>query len=228
MRVVKKLEFVADVEVALERVLGRRMKRLDAAVVQSLQADLRAEILNMLRRRGRRVRGMTKSAFMKELERSQSQLLTDRARTEQELSDLRDRVTELKSGGPSLSDIERRVREAFDSSRLAGAAPTRLERQILGFAAQVAQAELERAGRATDIEEVERLERRISKLTGSMSQMEVALSKLSKMKDVDTGVASIYRTVQGLVNYDEMLDRKQEMLRDIFESNIALKDELGS
>ena len=47
--------------------------------------------------------------------------------------------------------------------------------------------------------------------------------KIAVSKGVDTGVASIYRTVQGLTGDEDDYQRKKEMLILIFEANIALQ-----
>lgn len=227
LRVVKKLEFVQAVEEALGRVLARRPERFEAALVKELRHELRAEVLGALRKSGRRVRGMTKSAFLAELERSRDRILSERARATKELLELKERVAELERGGATHSEIEGHVRDLLVSSGLDQALPEDLRMRLLAFATQAAETELQRAGhQPRDPEEVARLERRIAKLVGETARMEEALAKLAKMKDVDAGEASIYRTVQGLAQIDEMFERKQELLRDIFESNVALLDEI--
>ena len=45
---------------------------------------------------------------------------------------------------------------------------------------------------------------------------------------VDLGVSSIYRTVQGLKNADEDFEAKAEMLKNIFDANVALRDAMKS
>ena len=48
------------------------------------------------------------------------------------------------------------------------------------------------------------------------------------MKDIDVGVASIYRTVQGLGSGDDQFEAKREMLKNIFDANVALRAEMAS
>ena len=43
------------------------------------------------------------------------------------------------------------------------------------------------------------------------------------MKNIDLGVASIYRTVQGLSADDDNAEQKKEMLKNIFDANVALR-----
>ena len=62
-------------------------------------------------------------------------------------------------------------------------------------------------------------ERRISKLTRSLERLERELSGMSPHA-LDEGVASIYRTVQGLSQSDAMHVAKREMMNDIFQANL--------
>jgi len=67
------------------------------------------------------------------------------------------------------------------------------------------------------------LERRIEKLTGSLQRTEAELVRLASMKDIELGVSSIFRTVQGLSADDDLADAKRDMLKNIFEANLALR-----
>jgi len=70
---------------------------------------------------------------------------------------------------------------------------------------------------------IDRLERRVTKLVQSLDATEEILKRVSSMKDVDMGLASLYRAVQGLSVEDPFLDRKREMMQVIFESNLELQ-----
>lgn len=76
--------------------------------------------------------------------------------------------------------------------------------------------------------EIERLERRISKLTESLGITEAELARLAKLKNVDLGLSSIYREVQGIESGDPHLERKKELMKDIFRANVALRDSFKS
>jgi hypothetical protein len=47
--------------------------------------------------------------------------------------------------------------------------------------------------------------------------------RLGTMRDHDPGIASIYRTVQGLAEVDALREMKREMLTEIFQANLALQ-----
>jgi len=76
--------------------------------------------------------------------------------------------------------------------------------------------------------QIEMLERRVSKLTESLGLTEAELKRVAQMKNIDLGLASIFRTVQGLSADEANAEQKKEMLKNIFESNVALRTELAS
>jgi len=81
-------------------------------------------------------------------------------------------------------------------------------------------------GAAQDAED--RLQRRIEKLNRSLTAAEKVILSLQRTRQMDPGVASIYRSIQGLEVMDEAFDTKLEMLTHIFESNVALRQALQS
>lgn len=72
--------------------------------------------------------------------------------------------------------------------------------------------------------QIDVFQRRIAKLTESLARSERALEDLSRQKSVDPGIASVYRTVQGLSADDDQWELKHELLVRIFEANVALRD----
>jgi diguanylate cyclase (GGDEF)-like protein len=76
--------------------------------------------------------------------------------------------------------------------------------------------------------EIELLQRRIEKLSGVLGATEEELRRVAALKGIDIGVASIYKTVQGLSADAAQYQRKREMMKTIFEANFALKKELES
>ena len=81
-------------------------------------------------------------------------------------------------------------------------------------------AELRRGGRD---DAIDRLERRIAKLVRSLEETEAALQRVASMKNIDLGIASLYRVVQGLDAGDGRADEKRAMMRRIFEANVVLQ-----
>lgn len=83
---------------------------------------------------------------------------------------------------------------------------------------------------AQELAEVRRqnelLERRIAKLTQELGLTADELRRVAELKSVDGGVASIFKTVQGLKGSEANADRKREMMKEIFQANVALKKTL--
>jgi GGDEF domain-containing protein len=75
---------------------------------------------------------------------------------------------------------------------------------------------------------IENLERRVTKLTESLGITEAELKRVAAMKNIDLGMASIYRNVQGLSSDEANAEQKKEMLKNIFEANVTLRAQLAS
>ncbi len=71
--------------------------------------------------------------------------------------------------------------------------------------------------------QVETLERRITKLTSVIGVTEEELARVMAMKMIDPGVASIFKTVQGLRGDDPSAQAKKAMMSTIFEQNLAFQ-----
>ncbi len=76
--------------------------------------------------------------------------------------------------------------------------------------------------------QIDMLERRVAKLTESLGLTEAELKRVAMLKNIDLGIASIFRNVQGLRSEEDSYEQKKEMLKKVFEANIALRDELAS
>jgi len=75
-------------------------------------------------------------------------------------------------------------------------------------------------------ERIDVLERRIAKLTQILGITEEELQRVATMKGIDLGIASIYRTVQGLSAEATQRARKVAMMREIFEANLEFRRQL--
>lgn len=67
------------------------------------------------------------------------------------------------------------------------------------------------------------LERRLRKLTQVLEQQEAMLARMESGPAEETGLASVYREVQGLKEGGKGGKRKREMMQKIFEANIELR-----
>ena len=109
---------------------------------------------------------------------------------------------------------------------LAGPELARLQKALISMALRGVHEERQRdierqlAGNET---ELETLRRRVSKLTTALSVTEEELRRVMALKDVDPGVESIYRTVQGLSLGAANAQARVDMLTRIFEHNLELR-----
>ncbi|MFO0982664.1 MAG: hypothetical protein U1E76_13180, partial [Planctomycetota bacterium] len=99
------------------------------------------------------------------------------------------------------------------------------ENRIRTEVGRVRGAELE-----TRRERISTLERRIDKLKSALADAEGMVERLRSVKaaQVDDGVASIYREVQGLSDKEPEFKRKKGLLEEIFKLNMELKDLVGN
>ena len=76
--------------------------------------------------------------------------------------------------------------------------------------------------------EIDFLRRRVAKLLQAVEASEQRVAVLENHRTGDTGIASIYRDVQGLTGGEEHFDRKSALLLQIFEANLALRSRPSS
>ncbi|MEY2785464.1 MAG: hypothetical protein RL277_1674 [Planctomycetota bacterium] len=152
---------------------------------------------------------------------------------ERELEGLR---SELKAAEHSLGQSQAEAAEFAQLERaalveklqglFAGLTPSpeleQLEREVLALAAHELLEERSRAV-ADHQRQIALLERRIEKLTVAMGITEQQLENAMQQRTMDAGVASIYRTVQGLTANDSNREQKKAMMASIFEQNLALQ-----
>ena len=75
---------------------------------------------------------------------------------------------------------------------------------------------------------IQLLERRLQKLAGALESQEELLLRMRQQESQDAGVASNFRQVQGLPEGAPGSERKQELMRRIFESNQELRERITS
>ena len=96
---------------------------------------------------------------------------------------------------------------------------------VLATATSQATARLQR-DHAPGFERIDNLRRRTRKMRASLRTVREALAQVDTLPVFDDGLASIYRTVQGLSTGEEDAAKKREMLSQIFDANVALFEEL--
>ncbi len=74
--------------------------------------------------------------------------------------------------------------------------------------------------------QMDMLQRRMAKLSDALGMTESELRRAIAAKGVDSGIASIYSTVQGLADDELQADLKREMMAKIFEANVELRKQM--
>lgn len=140
--------------------------------------------------------------------------------TDPESNDVRKRLIELMADG---GDLERAA--ATLAEELMARAAKELEEEREQLMTQAASMSAPVApGKEQEYErEIDMLRRRVAKLTTSLGSTEREIQRLRRTKNVDDGVASIYRDVQGLNEEDDQGEMKRELMSRIFEANLDLQ-----
>ena len=128
-------------------------------------------------------------------------------------------------------ELLEKILAAFHAETEISEATIRLEQNVLQLVSQEVSSLKESSALralAESQQQIEQLERRVNKLTQSLDVTEKELKRVAAMKNVDTGVASIYRSVQGISDDDDDAEQKREMLQDLFDANIAFREELAA
>jgi hypothetical protein len=81
---------------------------------------------------------------------------------------------------------------------------------------------------AQDKLRIELLERRLDKVVRSLEKTEERLARASGENAVDPGIASCYRTVQGLAADAPQRGLKVALMQQLFEGNLALLERIRS
>jgi len=225
-------------------VMGSVDRAVDVAQEGTLIDTLVAELARSLRREGRAIRGLTRRQFLEELERSNHELLQLRRQAESELSNLqaelmlhRRMLDDAHAAMVARADADAPIFDAKVREDLAAlfdraeAGELTLQELRAEVDALVQASSSEGRGRMLDAWAVERdrqvdlLRRRINKLNRSLEASEEALQRLSSHAEEDPGIASIYRTVQGLEMTANHLARKRVMLAEIYRANLRLREQ---
>jgi diguanylate cyclase (GGDEF)-like protein len=122
-----------------------------------------------------------------------------------------------------------KIRELFGLGQGEDDMLARIQREVVASALREMKGELERAlghSQSEHQRQIETLERRIQKLTQSLGMTEAELRRALAQKNVDPGVASLYRTVQGLSSADVQQELKKELMSKIFQANLELRKQI--
>ena len=98
--------------------------------------------------------------------------------------------------------------------------------ELMAVFAQEYEAGLERE-RLSMTGKVENLERRIHKLMKTLEETEDVLARVAQMKNLEVGIESIYRTVQGLNPAEADRELKLALMKTIFEANLEMRGSMA-
>ncbi len=244
---VRQIAFRTDVDSlkkqGVERVSVLGMDRIVGLVEEAVHRSLKSRLVGLEREA---VADATKAEFLRllrsnqELQREKSEVERLKERAEEEVDQLRRLIAQEKQvlderlrqgqfatqARNAIDDaaIAERVREAIAAS--GGAAGSAVEERVLALVMETVgreRAAAEEAKSALRDREVENLQRRIEKLTQSLSTTEHRLRQVAAMKNIDDGISSIYREVQGLDESAQDSGKKKELMSAIFAANMRLQ-----
>jgi hypothetical protein len=228
MRLLGREEFARLMGASIEAVLERR-GGFGPGEARRLRWEALRSFSGLLAARTRRVRTLTKSQCMAELEARHGALLRERARNQDELEGLARELAGARDAGTSATltpeeelALERALAADLHVLLASSEAKAALPR-VLAREAERRRAALTGAV-ARERERIDQLERRLAKLRATQVEMEAALAELARRAAIDGGLPSIYRSVQGLAAGEGQREAKAEMLTRIFEQNLVLQE----
>lgn len=227
MRVLSRDRLLRSLSQAIEETL-LEFSALPPAARQTLRRAIERRFEGATLARARRVRGLTRAEALREFERAHGALGQEHAEARRELAELEQRLREAQAAAPHAPDLE------LDAAAHARALAADLEELLRApdprtALARVVEREAERRAQAVARAQAEErdkadvLERRLTKMRAELATMERAMAALERRAAQDDGVASIYREVQGLADGEAERDVKRELMRQIFEANVAIQ-----
>ena len=212
---------------AVKKSLNHRLAGLDRDAIADQTKD---EFLRLLRRN-------------ETLEKERDEISKLRERAQQELDLLR---RELDAGKRALDDhmlsaaAGEADRYADENAQIAGELEAifgahahggvpdlaKLREQVLASTVGLIDRERKVALQAREVardRDVELLERRIDKLKTALADNENLMARAALLAPGDPGISSIYKSVQGLDPDASGLERKKDIMSDIFQANLSLQ-----
>jgi diguanylate cyclase (GGDEF)-like protein len=132
------------------------------------------------------------------------------------------RIEELRG-----ATLEEKVHSLFLALGPGSNALGELEREVVAVVRRtVAESHASRSSRAEVAREIELLEGRVARLRQMLEATEEELGRLVQEKSADPGIASIYRSVQGIAPGERNYEKKKELLTVIYRANVELLRQL--
>lgn len=224
-------------------VLG--IDRVVGLVEEAVHRGLKSRLVGLEREA---VTDAAKSEFLRllrsneDLQREKSEVQKLKERAEEEIDLLRrqleqqEHALEIKLAENALEDLGRyegenariaaRVRDMFAGLGRDPQSLGSVQERVLELVMTLVEDERkssEAARQALRDREVENMQRRLKKLTESLEQTEHRLREVAALKNIDQGISSIYRTVQGLQESEAQFGKKKDLMSAIFEANLRLQ-----
>jgi hypothetical protein len=158
-----------------------------------------------------------------EIQGLRDDLAAQRATFRQEEAILAEEASEI--GGLQQAALVDRIQQIFAKVTRTPDLES-VEKEIIAFAVEELYEGRRKAVEAQMAEHkrlVDQLERRVAKLTSLLGVTEEELQRVMSMKNIDDGVASIYRTVQGLAPSAAQAEQKRAMMSVIFNENLSFQ-----
>jgi len=224
---------------AVTRSLSTHADELPLSRLRLIRSTALKLFVQGVRGRARRMVGLPKENFLRELDRNRNHLLVqcDEARAEllrlkSSVGHLRQELPETAPSTPARDqaldeELEDGVRKLFHEHGYGGRRAADLQESLVAYV--LASSRSQRWEHVKDRlgehrRQIDLMERRIHKLTAALDRTEKALHQVIQARQLDeAGIASIYRQVQGLSAMDAQLHAKREMLKAIFDANLVLQ-----
>ena len=207
---------------SLETVLVRRA-RCSPLHARRLRQEVLAHFAHELVARTRRVRAVTKSECMAELERTHGALLRERQGHAHELVELEGELAHVRRASTIANDGASLTQALAEDLRALLGADREAELASVLTRESQRRAEFLEAQARLSAERIDQLERRIAKLRTAVAEQERALAELAQRAALDPGLPSIYRSAQGLSLDETGRERNLGMLTRIYEANVQLQ-----
>lgn len=225
-------------------VLG--LDRIASLIEAAVHRSLKSRLVGVEREA---IADATKAEFLRllrsneDLQRQKSEVEQQREQAEDEIDQLRRELTQqnqalqikLEQDAVALANryegenavIARKVADVvMGLLHTPGATASTVEQRLMELVMDVVSGErqsAEEARRALQDREVDNLQRRIKKLNDNLAATEQRLQQVAALKDVEGGISSVYREVQGLTAADDQGGKKKELMAGIFQANLKLQ-----
>ena len=217
------------IQEAVSRSLSHKMASFDR---RQLAAATRDEFLKLLESNQNLVRSHDKLNELKQQAEAQvdelrRELAEKSAQLQSKLMLARRQIRARFDGEDAV--IAEKIQALFDNAR-SGPGEMKLDNLrggVMELVLQVVNYERDQAIAAREAvrdRDVELLQRRINKLQTSLQETEHELRHVARVKNIDGGISSMYRDVQGLDENDAQFERKLELMTELFKANVMLQE----